>query len=70
MAPLPSADARHWWSPAAMSTAPRLWALLPEVTVQRLSWIVAGDASGIGVTSVAWRWDWPSPIASRSSVRS
>ena len=34
--PLPSADACHWWSPAEITTAPRLLAFEPDVTVQRV----------------------------------
>src|SRR4029077_751380 len=34
--PLPWDEACQWWSPASMTTAPRLWALLPDVTVQRV----------------------------------
>ena len=45
IAPLPSAEARQWWSPAAMTTAPRLWALLPDVTVQRVRWMVRRSGS-------------------------
>src|SRR4249919_2523567 len=51
MAPLPSAEARQWWSPAVMTTAPRLWLFEPEVTVQRVrvSVGVGARVSGIGL---------------------
>src|SRR5258705_5446781 len=39
-APLPSVEASHWWSPEAITTAPRLLTFDPDVTVQRARWSV------------------------------
>ena len=50
--PLPSADASHWWSPDAITTAPRLFAFELEVTVQRARWRVgvwAAASAAVGV---------------------
>src|SRR4029077_13355655 len=44
-APLPSAVAFHWWSPEAMTTAPRLFTFEPDVTVQRARWSVSAGSA-------------------------
>jgi len=41
-----SAEASHWLSPEMSTTAPRLWTLLPEATVQRAR--VSAGASPVG----------------------
>ena len=51
MAPLPSAEARHSWSPERDDDRPRLRALLPDVTVQRASWRESAGRFGHRVTS-------------------
>ena len=59
---MPSAEASHWWSPEAITTAPRLLTFDPDVTVQRARWrvgVVGGTVAlsvvvaGIVVTSAA-----------------
>src|SRR4051794_21359136 len=56
-APLPSAEASHWWSPAAITTAPRLLAFEPDVTVQRARWRVSpgsvvSRSADVGVVAI------------------
>ena len=48
IAPLPSADARQWWSPASRMTAPREREFEPDVTVQRARRTGSVDGSGVG----------------------
>src|SRR5436190_227540 len=52
IAPLPVSDARHSWSPEAMTTAPRLRTLLPDDAVQRARWRAAPSVPGIAFESV------------------
>src|SRR5688572_28970893 len=52
IAPLPSAEARQWCSPASMITAPRLRALEPDWTVQRARCRVGVSVVGSGMSGL------------------